>query len=159
MKDAPPGKSSAPGTPPKSHRSGKSKKTFKDFIVYSKEKTPDGFATAHVGPSTRGWSEEIGHTHEFGGDAVVTNYLVFKKGKSKGECFSHAGLIKKYGKGGFQFPKSKVTGKRKDVKSMGDETIVRTRKKIKLPKRPFMKPSLVSSASVFGSIAGKIGGQ
>ena len=152
MKTAPKGDASAPGTAPRSHlktdkdgnirttKKGNNFKTFKDFIVYSKEKTPDQYAKAFIGPASRKWSEEIGHTHEFGGTVKKHVKLTFRRKKGAAR--------KRNAKG--KFVKSKRPAK--TVVDLG--IVVR-----KSPARPFMQPAMITASTMFQHTAGKMGGQ
>ncbi len=138
MKTAPKGESSAPGTAPRSHlktdkagnvrktKNGNNFKTFKDFIVYSKEKTPDEYAKAFIGPSSRKWAEEIGHTHEFGGTVRKKVKMTFRRKKGAAR--------KRNAKG--KFVKSK-----RPAKTVREFNVTR-----KYPARPFMRASTNASA-------------
>lgn len=131
---------SAPGTAPHAHprtsKKGKKLKTFKNFIVFAAETGFDGFERSFVGPKTRHWAEEIGHTHEFGGTAEKRVKMTFtrKKGARKRDA---AGRFVKNGRPA--------------------KTVVTFMKTQKYPKRPFMRPALVKTTSRFSQLAGRSG--
>lgn len=155
MKTAPKGEASAPGTAPRSHlktdkdgnirktKKGNNFKTFKDFIVYSKEKTSDQYAKAFIGPASRKWVEEIGHTHEFGGTVKQRVKLTFKKGEKLEKSQRKHGKLK---------AKSIKKSQGKTVVDLGVVTQ-------KYPARPFMQPAMIKASALFQYTASKIGGQ
>ncbi len=158
MAETPKGQASAPGTAPNAHlrtakkdnakkgikkgdilktKKGGDFKTFRDFIVYAKEQDSDGFERYFIGPATRHWAEEIGHTHEFGGSVRKRIKLTFRRKKG--------GVRKRDTSGRF-------------VKSKHPAKVVRVFTKTrKYPKRPFMVPAMVKTSKKFSQLAGRVG--